>query len=549
MSHQGEPEGQDSSGVIRRGLESLESFSQTMEERVEMYALVLAAICLCVLFKILNVNNSPEKSLFYCANQKFLEEFLKRAPELAEPYIPTRFWGFSGHLQTIIQGCLQVVYTLDPERNNLETLLGITVEFYVNKGVISRLHCPLVNGHRVSLKLTDGATVTYDLYHAIEEHPDQGDFTLCICPGIGNNSESVYIRRVVYNAQLSGYRVCVLNHIGTLATVPVTSPRIFMYGNTADYAAMIKDVVRRFPNTTMVCVGFSMGGNLITKYLGEPRVKPSNIVAGISVCQGYDANRAMQMLLEWKGFRRLYIYAMTENMKSIIRRWHSALFTEDIKRKLGITERQVFNSATLQELDDVYTRKLAGFSNVKDFYNAMSCTHHLKNIRVPTVFINARDDPIVPPPLLEIVRDAALKYDNMIFVEQKFGGHLGFYEGGFFYSNPLTWQDRMVIHIAHALVADREKKTVEDETEFEKENNVKLHRSQSFDTASESEADFSNWKKLGPSLKLGSFNTAMTTDYSSLESSDPGTPTQLTPPNTPVLRSRKHPGGLNIFPQ
>ena len=62
------------------------------------------------------------------------------------------------------------------------------------QGVISRLHCPLVNGHRVSLKLTDGATVTYDLYHAIEAHPGNGDFTLCVCPGIGNNSESVYIR-------------------------------------------------------------------------------------------------------------------------------------------------------------------------------------------------------------------------------------------------------------------------------------------------------------------------------------------------------------------
>ena len=147
---------------------------------------------------------------------------------------------------------------------------------------------------------------------------------------------------------------------------------------------------------------------------------------------------------------------------------------------------------------------------------------------MPTVFINSVDDPIVPPPLLEIVRDAALKNPNMIFIEQvqmvimcwkcqsipcnkkspkcqqyqqcwsdktnsyfqtfettliqflhftswgtlvafmmkinwclltrhniyvcflrrpilqKFGGHLGFYEGGFFYSNPLTWQDRMV---------------------------------------------------------------------------------------------------------
>merc|ERR1719244_215771 len=84
----------------------------------------------------------------------------------------------------------------------------------------------------------------------------------------------------------------------------------------------------------------------------------------------------------------------------------------------------------------------------------MSCKHHLQNIKVPMVFINSTDDPIVPPPLLEIVRDAALNNPNMIFIEQKFGGHLGFYEGGFFYSNPLTWQDRMVIHIAHALVAD-----------------------------------------------------------------------------------------------
>ena len=143
---------------------------------------------------------------------------------------------------------------------------------------------------------------------------------------------------MVYNAQLNGYRVCVINHIGTLTTVPVTSARIFMYGNTADYAAMIKDVVRRFPATNIVCVGFSMGGNLITKYLGEPRVKPSNIVAGISVCQGYDANRAMSLLLEWKGFRRIYLYAMTEAMKSVIRRWQRILFTDEVKRKTTLLE-------------------------------------------------------------------------------------------------------------------------------------------------------------------------------------------------------------------
>ena len=86
-----------------------------------------------------------------------------------------------------------------------------------------------------------------------------------------------------------------------------------------------------------------------------------------------------------------------------------------------------------------------------EFYRSMSSCHHMKNIRVPMVFLNALDDPIVPPPLLEIPRDVALNNENVIYIEQKFGGHLGFYEGGFIYSNPLTWQDRIIVKIGHAL--------------------------------------------------------------------------------------------------
>jgi abhydrolase domain-containing protein 2 len=48
--------------------------------------------------------------------------------------------------------------------------------------------------------------------------------------------------------------------------------------------------MRRYKHTRIVCIGFSMGGNLVTKYMGEPRVKPANVIGGISVCQGYDAN-------------------------------------------------------------------------------------------------------------------------------------------------------------------------------------------------------------------------------------------------------------------
>lgn len=63
----------------------------------------------------------------------------------------------------------------------------------------------------------------------------------------------------------------------------------FFVGNTDDYEAMIKHVLHKYPNTRLVCVGFSLGGNLVTKYLGEEKIKPSNIIGGISICQGYCA--------------------------------------------------------------------------------------------------------------------------------------------------------------------------------------------------------------------------------------------------------------------
>lgn len=56
------------------------------------------------------------------------------------------------------------------------------------------------------------------------------DVTIAICPGIGNTSESVYVRTFVHYAQCHGYRCAVLNHVGALHTVPVTAPRIFSYG-------------------------------------------------------------------------------------------------------------------------------------------------------------------------------------------------------------------------------------------------------------------------------------------------------------------------------
>jgi len=316
------------------------------------------------------------------------------------------------------------------------------------------LHCPLVNGRRYFIRAPDGATVTYDLYQPIERHSTNDDVTMAICPGICNSSESVYIRRVVYHAQLQGFRAAVLNHIGALNTVTITSPRIFNYGNTGDYNLMVAEIVKRFPATKVICVGFSMGANLVTKYLGEKSAERlhNSIIAGISVCQGYDAKETTKYLLGWEGLRRVYFFIMTENMRAIIRRWQKQLFPDEVKQRYDINERAIWSAATLCELDDAYTRRIAGYASLDEMYKKSSCVSYWDNIKVPMVFVNAVDDPIVPPSLLRIVRTAAGKRENFLYVEQKYGGHLGFYEGGLCYPDPLTWLDRLVVQLSDALV-------------------------------------------------------------------------------------------------
>ncbi|KDR10438.1 abhydrolase domain-containing protein 2 [Zootermopsis nevadensis] len=383
--------------------------------------LAVVAVILCILFRILNVNSQPQKPFLYCKDLSFLDTILKIAPLLQEPYIPTRLWGFSGHVQTIIHS------------------------------IIGRVRCPWPIGERCYVSLCDGTTLTYDVYQPLDQsHED--DFTLAICPGIGNTSESVYIRTFVHYAQCHGYRCAVLNHVGALGSVKVTAPRIFTYGHTSDFNEMLSHIFEKHPNTRIVCIGFSLGGNLVTKYMGETdRCRSPNIIGGISICQGYCAIEGTKWLLNWQNFRRFYLYVMTESMKSIILKHRHVLLHDDVKRRCNLIEREIIAAATLPELDDAYTRKVHNFKSVTELYQWSSCVNYLQDIAIPMIFINARDDPIVPEALLQPIRQFALEHGNTLYLELAHGGHLGFYEGGLVYPNPVTWLDRALVALVGSL--------------------------------------------------------------------------------------------------
>lgn len=354
------------------------------------------------------------KPVIFSNDGNFVANILNIAPFLNEPYVPTRLWGFSGHVQTIVHS------------------------------IIGRVRCPWPIGARISLILPDKSTLTYDLYEPLGS-PQEDDVTVAICPGIGNTSESVYIRTYVHYSQYHGYRCAVLNHIGALNVVPVTSARIFTYGHTDDFGYMVENLTERYPNTKFILVGFSLGGNLITKYLGEDRKRPAAIMGGISICQGYNAIEVVCSLLQWQNFRRFYLYVMTDNYRNIITKHKRILLTPELKIKYDLDETTIASAATLPDLDEAYTRKVSNFDTVTDLYRWSSCAFYLSNITTPMVFINARDDPIVPDHILDLIRDFSTTHPNVVYIELMHGGHLGFYEGGLVYPNPVTWLDRTLV--------------------------------------------------------------------------------------------------------
>lgn len=98
---------------------------------------------------------------------------------------------------------------------------------------------------------------------------------------------------------------------------------------------------------------------------------------------------------------------MTENMKSIILRHRKILLSEDIKVRHKLNEHEIISAATLPELDDAYTRKILNFQSISELYRWSSSINYLNNIKTSMIFINAKDDPIVPESLLKPIKKFA----------------------------------------------------------------------------------------------------------------------------------------------
>ena len=229
--------------------------------------------------------------------------------------------------------------------------------------------------------------------------------------GLEGCSDSHYARRLARELPAAGWRVAIAHWRGCSGE-PNRKPRAYHSGDTAE----VDWILRRFSHP-VDAIGFSLGGNALLKWLGEQGAAAAPVVrraAAISAPLDLPAaGRALDRGLNRLLYTRMFLGTLRP--KSLAK---LALFPD-----LFDGER-VRAARTFREFDDVFTAPLHGFRDVDHYWSSASSGPWLEHIAVPTLVLNARNDPFLPEPALVA---AAARASKAVLLEfPRHGGHVGF---------------------------------------------------------------------------------------------------------------------------
>jgi predicted alpha/beta-fold hydrolase len=242
--------------------------------------------------------------------------------------------------------------------------------------------------------------------------------------GLTGSAQSGYIKGLQTALFKQGLRSAALNFRGCSGDSN-NSARCYHSGETEDIHFLYQTLRQREPETLIGAVGFSLGGNVLLKWLGE-QGQNLNLFAAVAVSVPLLLGICATKLD--KGLARLYRGHLLNELKAYLRSKRQHLegldqSQEAMKIKaLG----DLSGIRSFWEYDDRVVAKLHGFDDVHDYYRRSSSRHYLKLISVPTLLIQAVDDPFmtseVLPGLDEISPTVQLEFTPH-------GGHVGFIAG------------------------------------------------------------------------------------------------------------------------
>jgi predicted alpha/beta-fold hydrolase len=235
--------------------------------------------------------------------------------------------------------------------------------------------------------------------------------------GLEGSANSSYMLESCRALAQNGLRAVAMN-FRSCSGEPNRALRFYHAGDTADLAAVLRHLRGRVADVAFGAMGFSLGANVLLKYLGE-RGDGSAVRAAVGISVPFDLMAGAEYM-DASFMGRKY----TEVLLRSLRRKFAERAAEigercDAPRALG--------SRSFRDFDDAVTARLHGFLDVADYYGRSSSAQFLPSIRVPTLLVHAADDPFVPPHV--IPRAAVEANPSLAAVFTEHGGHVGFIQG------------------------------------------------------------------------------------------------------------------------
>ncbi|MBL8727289.1 MAG: alpha/beta fold hydrolase [Planctomycetes bacterium] len=237
--------------------------------------------------------------------------------------------------------------------------------------------------------------------------------------GLEGSRESPYVRTTAALAHARGWRFCVLE-FRSCGGVMNRARRTYHSGETTDLALVVQTLRQRFPRAPIFALGFSLGGNVLLKWLGEVgALAPPALVAAAAISPPFDLGVCARQCDERYGGRIARHFLRTLIPKAVAKHaQHPGSFDLAAVRRCR----------TFRAFDDLVTAPLHGFRDGAHYYATQSCGPFLPAIRRPTLLIAAVDDPLCRP---EILPRAAVSASPFLLAQfPRGGGHVAFVDGG-----------------------------------------------------------------------------------------------------------------------
>ncbi|MEX0679442.1 MAG: alpha/beta fold hydrolase [Pirellulales bacterium] len=263
--------------------------------------------------------------------------------------------------------------------------------------------------HRVAL--ADGDAIV--LHDDCPSGWRSGDRAALLIHGLAGCHESRYVQRIAHKLGARGVRAFRMDLRGCGAGAGL-SRLPYHSGRSEDAAAALLALARIAPDSPVTLVGFSLGGNITLKLAGELADRPcGQLDSAMAVCPPVDLAACSRQIQkrENRVYDRYFVGLLLRQIEDHLRASPDAA-----------TVRFARPPRTLWEFDNAFTAVVCGFGTADNYYALASSLPLLPNIRLPTLIVSARDDPMIPP---EPLAGASLPPAVRLHMSDH-GGHLGF---------------------------------------------------------------------------------------------------------------------------